>query len=85
VPETSVPYKNWFNEGEWDGNHLHYFSLSSIRDLARSCGLHLTDVRGVGKFHKIKAVLPGLLASEVTFRLHHGGWSVGHAYRAVTS
>jgi SAM-dependent methyltransferase len=71
VPETSVSYKNWFNNGEWDGNHLHYFSMSSIRDLAHSCGLRLTDVSGVGKLHKLKTRLPQLLASEVTFRLQH--------------
>lgn len=71
LPETSVSYRTWFSTREWDGNHLHYFSMSSIRDLAHACGLRLTDVRGVGRFYKLKTRLPQLLASEVTFRLQH--------------
>ena len=71
MPETSITYKNWFDQSEWDGNHLHYFSIGSIRDLADTCGLHLTEVHGVGRLHKLKTQLPRLLAGEVTFRLQH--------------
>jgi len=71
LPETSVRYERWFQIGEWDGNHLHYFSLRSIRDLAHSCGLRLTDIRGVGRFHPLKTFLPSFLAAEVTFRMQH--------------
>lgn len=71
LPETSVRYEQWFQRGEWDGNHLHYFSLRSIHDLAHSCGLRLTDIRGVGAFHGLKTRLPSILASEVTFRMQH--------------
>jgi SAM-dependent methyltransferase len=71
LPETSTRYEQWFQTGEWDGNHLHYFSLHSIRDLAHSCGLRLTDIRGVGRFHALKTRLPSLLAAEVTFRMEH--------------
>jgi SAM-dependent methyltransferase len=71
LPETSIRYEQWFQSGEWDGNHLHYFSLRSIHDLARSCGLRLTDIRGVGTFHELKTRLPSLLAAEVTFRMQH--------------
>jgi len=71
LPETSINYKQWFEKSEWDGNHLHYFSLQSIYDLARSCGLRLTDIRGVGRFHALKTRLPSLLAAEITFRMEH--------------
>lgn len=71
IPETSIRYDKWFPRREWDGNHLHYFSIKSIYDLARSCGLHLTDIRGVGAFYQLKTRLPSLLASEITFRLEH--------------
>ena len=71
LPETSMRYEQWFQMGQWDGNHLHYFSLCSIHDLARSCGLRLTDIRGVGRFHAVKTRLPSLLAAEVTFRMQH--------------
>jgi SAM-dependent methyltransferase len=71
LPETSIRYKQWFQKREWDGNHLHYFSLRSIHDLAHSCGLRLTDIRGVGRFYSLKTRLPSLLAAEVTFRIQH--------------
>jgi SAM-dependent methyltransferase len=71
LPETSARYERWFEMGEWDGNHLHYFSLRSIHDLAHSCGLRLTDIRGVGRFHALKTRLPSLLAAEVTFRIEN--------------
>jgi SAM-dependent methyltransferase len=71
LPETSVPYDHWFKKNEWDGNHLHYFSMRSIHDLARACDLCLTKVSGVGRYHRIKSWAPELLASEVTFRLEH--------------
>jgi SAM-dependent methyltransferase len=71
LPETSVRYERWFQMGEWDGNHLHYFSLRSIRDLVHSCGLRLTDIRGVGRLHALKTRLPSLLAAEITFRMEH--------------
>jgi SAM-dependent methyltransferase len=67
IPQTSVRYERWFETHEWDGNHLHYFSLDSIRDLAQTCGLRLTHIRGVGTFHQFKTRLPSLLASEITF------------------
>ena len=71
LPVTSTRYEQWFQRGEWDGNHLHYFSLRSIHDLAHSCGLRLTDIRGVGALHVLKTRLPSLLAAEVTFRMVH--------------
>jgi SAM-dependent methyltransferase len=71
LPETSVRYERWLQMSEWDGNHLHYFSLRSIHDLAHSCGLRLTDIRGVGRFYALKTRLPSLLAGEVTFRMQH--------------
>jgi cyclopropane fatty-acyl-phospholipid synthase-like methyltransferase len=71
LPETSTSYEQWFQKREWDGNHLHYFSLRSIHDLARSCGLRVTEVRGVGALYQLKTRFPSLLAAEVTFRMQH--------------
>src|SRR5215469_7511887 len=53
VPVTSTRYTSWFGDREWDGNHLHYFSVGSIFDLARACGLRVTHIRGVGRFHSL--------------------------------
>jgi hypothetical protein len=71
LSETSIRYERWFQMGEWDGNHLHYFSLRSIHDLAHCCGLRVMDIRGVGAFHALKTRLPSPLAGEVTFRMQH--------------
>lgn len=71
LPITSTPYNSWCARRSWDGAHLHYFSLKAIRDLASNAGLKVTALRGVGRFHHIKSLMPGLLAAEVTFRLEH--------------
>lgn len=76
LPSTSSPYPTWFEKEEWDGGHLHWFSLASLHDLARHCGLRIDVVRGVGRMHRLKTWLPGFLASEVTLRLRSAGTSV---------
>lgn len=71
LPETSVPFERWLVDREWDGNHLHYFSLDSIRRLAASHGLRLTRLAGVGAGYRLKTMLPSLLASELSFVVEH--------------
>ena len=36
LPETSVEYDRWFVDKQWDGNHLHYFSINSIKKYVQS-------------------------------------------------
>lgn len=67
VPETSVSFDRWLIDKEWDGNHLHYFSMDSIRRLCTLSGLEMTRVAGVGTHHRIKSLAPSFLANEVTF------------------
>lgn len=71
VPVTSVPYQRWQVEGHWDGFHLHYFTLSSIHDLAASAALKIVRVASVGRFYRAKNLLPGLLCNEISFELRH--------------
>jgi cyclopropane fatty-acyl-phospholipid synthase-like methyltransferase len=71
LPVTSSPYLSWFQSKDWDGGHLHYFSVDAIESLATASGLRATDIRGVGKFSSWKTRWPRFLASEVTFRLRH--------------
>lgn len=71
LPETSVPYGEWAKSKSWDGMHLHYFSVSSIRDLANQAGLTVSEIRAVGNHHELKSRFPSLLASEITFSLEH--------------
>jgi SAM-dependent methyltransferase len=67
LPETSVGYQQWIKRRSWDGAHLHYFSIKSIRDLCAASDLELVDLRGVGRHWKWKTRFPSLLAAEVTF------------------
>ena len=69
LPTTSSPYEYWYKIEEWDGGHLHWFSLASLHDISEHCGLQIECVRGVGRFYNLKSMLPGLLASEITVRL----------------
>jgi SAM-dependent methyltransferase len=71
LPITSMPYDSWFQTREWDGNHLHYFSLSAIQKLALATGLKVSEFRGVGRFHRLKTLFPQFLAGEITFKVAH--------------
>jgi SAM-dependent methyltransferase len=65
LPNTSSP--DSFDRGEWDGNHLHYFTVASVKRLARHCGLAVTALHPVGKGVAIKRLRPHLLAHEITY------------------
>jgi SAM-dependent methyltransferase len=69
IPTTSIPYSRWELEGHWDGFHLHYFTLGSIHDLAKSANLSIVSVHGVGVMKKIKDLMPALLCSEISFEV----------------
>lgn len=69
VPVTSVSHDRWFSERAWDGNHLHYYSVSLIKKLAKATGLVVEDMRGVGQYYRLKSAFPSLLAGELTFSL----------------
>lgn len=71
LPETSVSYSKWKQEGHWDGFHLHYFSIPTIIDLAENSGLRLIRKSGVGRFRTLKNFYPSLLCSEISFELAH--------------
>lgn len=67
LPVTSVPTQEWFSDREWDGNHLHYFSVPMIRALCSACKLRVLRTAAVGNLVSVKNVAPQLLASELTF------------------
>ena len=71
VPVTSVGFDRWFDDKEWDGNHLHYFSLDAIRKLAGQNGLEVTRTACVGPNHKLMDVGPTFVANELSFVLEH--------------
>jgi hypothetical protein len=66
LPTTSVSYGEWWNNREWDGAHLHYFSMDSIRRICQISGLDIVSVHSVGSNARVKNRFISLLASEVT-------------------
>ena len=67
LPETSVKYNDWFVDKDWDGSHLHYFSIDSIKKICEKYNLEIIKIRPVGEFIFIKKLLPSLFANEISF------------------
>jgi len=67
LPETSTEYERWFLNKEWDGNHLHYFSIDSIKKICAENNLEIIKITPVGKFIYLKKLLPSLFANELSF------------------
>ena len=65
MPMTSS--KDWFEKREWDGNHLHYFTLADTIKLAELVGLRLRKTYGVGPWSRLKNLAPRLLCHEVSY------------------
>lgn len=65
LPITSA--RNWFELREWDGGHLHYFNIESVRRLAQLYGLELKAIYPVGRFLRIKRIAPSVFCAEVSF------------------
>ena len=47
---TLQRFLDWFDRGEWDGNHLHYFTVASVERIAAHVGL------------RVESLAPGRLA-----------------------
>ena len=67
IPETSVNYDRWFKDKEWDGNHLHYFTLDSINKICLINKLKIVKLAPVGKYYFIKKIFPSLFCNEISF------------------
>ena len=65
LPQTSQ--KSWWDDREWDGGHLHYFTLEIVLDLARLNGLTLDRTYAVGRLTELKRLAPRLLCGELSF------------------
>lgn len=65
MPVTSNP--NWFENREWDGNHLHYFTVSDTLRLAALSRLKLEGIYPVGKMLWLKRASPALFCHEISF------------------
>lgn len=65
MPVTSS--SDWFENREWDGNHLHYFTIADVRRIAALHGMTILAVRPVGRFTALKRLRPSLLCHEITY------------------
>jgi SAM-dependent methyltransferase len=65
LPVTST--NNWWDLKQWDGGHLHYFTISAIRRLAAENNLKFVRFYVVGKFLKLKRIAPSLFCHEGSF------------------
>jgi SAM-dependent methyltransferase len=65
MPITSSP--DWFEKREWDGNHLHNFTISDTLKLASLYGLSSAQIHPVGRSLIAKRMMPGLFCHEISY------------------
>jgi SAM-dependent methyltransferase len=65
LPLTSS--KDWWQNEEWDGGHLHYFSIESVRRLSEKYQLELSEMYPCGRLFQLKRVFPTILCNELSF------------------
>ena len=53
-------------EKSWDGQHLHYFTLASLRNVFSRNSLHVEDCRCFGRFASLRSQWPSLLGADIT-------------------
>lgn len=65
LPVTSAP--DWWNYKQWDGGHLHYFNIPSVRRLAGENGLRFIRFYAVGRYPQLKKIAPSFFCHEGSF------------------
>ncbi|WP_416672271.1 class I SAM-dependent methyltransferase [Egbenema bharatensis] len=65
LPCTSDTTKS-DNQTEWDGQHLHYFTLASLDSLLKQYGLHRQKVQCSGKLVGLRQLRPSFLGADLT-------------------
>jgi SAM-dependent methyltransferase len=64
MPLTSR--SSWYDLREWDGGHLHYFTVQLLRRLLNENGFTSLLIHPVGRLIPFKRLWPGLLCGEIT-------------------
>ena len=62
-----ISSKKWWEHEEWDGGHLHYFTIDSIQRLGEKYRLRLIKTYPVGRLYGLKLLFPRLLCNEMSF------------------
>lgn len=65
VPVTSC--NTWWDTEEWDGGHLHYFSIELLKKLGEKYGLTMVKIYAVGNHLWLKKLAPNLFCHEASF------------------
>lgn len=65
MPITSS--RDWYEKRQWDGNHLHYFTVADTVRLAALSGLRLKAIHPVGKMLWLKRLRPQLFCHEISY------------------
>ena len=65
MPVTSSA--DWFEKEEWDGNHLHSFTIDDTLRLARHVGLKFVSLYAVGNHLWLKSLAPGFFCHEIGY------------------
>lgn len=65
MPMTSTA--DWFDLRQWDGGHLHYFTIDDVRRLASVSGLRIKQVYPVGSRLWLKKLRPSLFCHEISY------------------
>ena len=66
MPVTSTPV--WWDLRQWDGNHLHHFTVADTVRLAALNGLGLTGMHPVGRHLWLKRLRPQLFCHEISYQ-----------------
>jgi SAM-dependent methyltransferase len=65
LPMTSTV--DWFELRQWDGGHLHYFTIDEVRRVAALNGLKIRKIYPVGGQLWLKKFWPGLFCHEISY------------------
>jgi SAM-dependent methyltransferase len=71
MPVTSA--RDWYEKRQWDGNHLHYFTVFDTLRLAALNGLRLDAMHPVGKMLSLKRLRPQLFCHEISYVFRKAG------------
>lgn len=63
-PVTASSQELWWRD-YWDGTHMHYFTLGSIRMLLEQTGFEYASVTGSGKLDWLRNWMPSLLCGDL--------------------
>jgi SAM-dependent methyltransferase len=72
LPVTSS--RNWWTNEEWDGGHLHYFTIEAVTKLGQKYALNLEQCYPVGNLYGLKKIFPALLCNELSFVFRKQGF-----------